>query len=252
MISVLNFENAYANSPWTKASVGTLLTGLYPASHRAVGVTMALSPRVATAFELFANRGYRTFFLNGGNPFITDDSAFGQGADVRRFHPYADRKTESFEESTPLLMEDALEALTGSGKDTFFAYVHLMDPHLPYSLHDYNYRYTAPRQGEYRPGSFTMPSVRGRDLSDADKNHLVGLYDGQIRYVDEQVGRLLEALLRTGQRANTIVIVTSDHGEEFWEHGNFEHGHTVYSELLHVPLIIGGPGLSPRRVDTYP
>ncbi|MGB2845317.1 MAG: sulfatase-like hydrolase/transferase, partial [Candidatus Aminicenantaceae bacterium] len=84
-------------------------------------------------------------------------------------------------------------------------------------------------------------------LSQDDKNQLVSLYDGAIKYFDYNFKKIIDNLEKLGILDNTIIILTSDHGEEFWEHGGFAHGHTLYNELLHIPLIIRYPSHLPAK-----
>ena len=85
-------------------------------------------------------------------------------------------------------------------------------------------------------------------MSDADLAHLLALYDGEIRYADTEVGRVLDHLTARGLDRSTLVVITSDHGEEFLDHGSWEHQKTLYEEVVRVPLAIRGAGLEPRRV----
>ena len=84
-------------------------------------------------------------------------------------------------------------------------------------------------------------------VSPADLDHLLALYDGEIRYTDDELGRVLDHLAARGSLKNTLVVVTSDHGEEFLDHGSWEHQKTLYEEVVRVPLIAHGPGIAPRR-----
>jgi len=88
------------------------------------------------------------------------------------------------------------------------------------------------------------------ELTAGDKKAFRELYDAEVRYVDEQIGRLCDVLKAWGIYEETLIVFTSDHGEEFWEHGGFEHGHTFYQELLHVPLIVKIPGGQTGRIDS--
>jgi len=98
---------------------------------------------------------------------------------------------------------------------------------------------------EYRGLLRDELSTGRRRLSQADKNYLKSIYDEEILAMDELIGRILDKLQQLDLAKNTMVIFASDHGEEFWEHGGFEHGHTLYHELLKVPLIIKLPGILP-------
>jgi arylsulfatase A-like enzyme len=87
-------------------------------------------------------------------------------------------------------------------------------------------------------------------LSEADRRQIVALYDGGIRYADAQLGRLFDLLGSLDLWDEIAVVVFSDHGEEFWDHGSVSHSHTLFQELIHVPLIFRAPALSPRRIPS--
>jgi hypothetical protein len=136
-------------------------------------------------------------------------------------------------------------------------FAHYFDPHLAYSP-------PAPYDSLYFPDyegrigrSFNLEGfsrvrdsmfVQMRELDDADREQIVALYDGEIAFTDSAVGELLRGLDERGLSGNTLLVLLSDHGEEFFEHGGFEHGHTLYDELLHVPLILSLPGALPEGV----
>ena len=82
------------------------------------------------------------------------------------------------------------------------------------------------------------------------RDHLVGLHDGQIRFVDESLMKVIEFLREEDLFDDTVLFITSDHGEEFWDHGNFEHGHSLYEELIHIPMIVAGGGVKSGRADS--
>src|SRR6185295_2326497 len=91
-------------------------------------------------------------------------------------------------------------------------------------------------------------SKRTREnVTQADLAHLLALYDGEIRFTDDHVGRILDHLQGRGLEASTLVLMTSDHGEEFLEHGSWEHQKTLYEEVVRVPLMLRGPGVTARR-----
>jgi arylsulfatase A-like enzyme len=115
-----------------------------------------------------------------------------------------------------------------------------MDPHLPYLSHE----------GESYPlyngpvrDTMVIDDLRGLEFGKSDRIYLEALYRGEVHFVDREVGRLLSRLKSHSVWEDMLVIVLSDHGEEFWDHGWVEHGHTVYDELLRVPLLMGGPWL---------
>jgi choline-sulfatase len=240
------FRHAYSNAPWTKPSVSTIFTSLYPNVHTALDVTGILPQSALTVAEVFKNRGYRTHFLCGGNPSVASEFGFGEGFD-RFLNPDPGLDAAAL---TDRLCELAPELRRGG----VFAYVHYMDVHLPYNVNVYNGLFTQGRRSAVgSPGEIRVDQIRdstrcGR-LSEEDRDYLISLYDGQIRFVDENIGRIVDLLAEERLLESTVVVITADHGEELWDHGNFEHGHTVYDELLSVPLIFAGGGLKSREVE---
>lgn len=244
----VRFEHAYAHAPWTLPSFASLLTSLPPPRHGAGGQLGQFRPMagaVRTVAECFTAAGYATcgvvnvdFLSNvfGVTRGFTelDFEAYGNNSQVRN----ATRTTDA-----------ALKWLGTSGKRPFFLMVHYFDPHLVYDPPaKYRKEFAAPEDQNdtswvfgtleqviaYRQGkiSFDAPTI-----SRAEK-----LYNGEVAYTDHEVGRLLDGLAQMRLTDSTIVVFTSDHGEEFLDHGGFEHGHSLYNELMHVPLCIRAPG----------
>jgi hypothetical protein len=138
----------------------------------------------------------------------------------------------------------AIDWLTANPTDPFFLYLHYLDAHTrrTHRRAEYVKLFADPDYSGAIGDTFADPdgADQGR-YGDADRRKIVALYDAAIRSIDEQIGRLLDALEKSGRLANTLVVVTADHGEEFWEHGRFFHGQSLYDELLHVPLIVRLP-----------
>jgi arylsulfatase A-like enzyme len=150
--------------------------------------------------------------------------------------------------------EEAVSWLRDNRDAPFFLWVHYIDPHYPFD----------PPQG-YRPAAEDVTAERLAYLSSyneedvytgrarlrpEDKAVMVELYDGEIAYNDVYFGQLLSEIDALGLRDNSVVILSSDHGDEFWEHGGYQHGHSLYDELIRIPFIMRGPGLfaEPRRI----
>src|SRR6185295_9750999 len=130
----------------------------------------------------------------------------------------------------------------------FFVFVHLYDPHWHDAPPDWARRLFETAYAGSVTGNWQDFSRRERGaVSDADLAHLLALYDGEIRYADTEVGRVLDHLAARGLDRSTLVLITSDHGEEFLDHGSWEHQKTLYEEVVRVPLAIRGPGIVPRR-----
>jgi arylsulfatase A-like enzyme len=150
------------------------------------------------------------------------------------------------------VVDSALDWLADHRSERFFLWIHCIDPHYPFAPPS-PYRPAVPGVSAERLdylASYNEEDIytgRAR-LRPPDHKALVGLYDGEIRFVDEQVGRLLRQLDDWGLRETTFLAFTADHGDEFWDHGGYQHGHTLYNELIHIPLILRGPGLQPRQV----
>ncbi|MEM1416300.1 MAG: sulfatase [Myxococcota bacterium] len=236
---------------WTKPSVASLLTGLMPWEHTATSGEAVLPGSVETLAERLKEKGFRTagFVTNG---YVSGAFGFRQGWDDWRNYIREGRRNQA-----RFVAADVLEWLdrrvaerdAGEGRP-FFLYVHTIDPHVPYLppqelLRQYD---DAPYDG---PVSFArdrelLEKIKvGRLRLDArDKRRLEALYDAEITYHDAHFAAILEGLDRRGFGDETVVVFTSDHGEEMFDHGSVGHGHSLYDELTHVPLVIDVPGLT--------
>ena len=230
------FERAFAPASWTRPSVAALLTGLDARKHGAVHWDEGLGP-VETLAENLARAGYRSQawitnpFLKGGG--------FDRGFD--RFEKLCLGRGFGVTgaEVTALVMA---EAVVGPAT---LNWIHFIDPHDPYqpseaARADLVRPYAGTASGETR--FVRGPLMSGEFLPSAeDVGYLSDLYDAEIRTVDQAVGKLLDWLRSTGAYDRALVVLTSDHGEEFREHGGWLHGFTLYEEQIHVPLIIKPP-----------
>ena len=243
------FENVIAPSPWTLPSFATVFTSLYPVQHGATHFRNTLKDACPTLAELLKASGYKTYGVINA-PYLKTKYKLNRGFDFYNMTPIDGRVADG-------TTEDALDWIDLNGDAPFFVFVHYFDPHLPYSppapydtLFDPDY--TGRLRDAYNPKR--LPAFRQRDfaemkaISAADWDHIRALYDGEIAFTDEAVGRLLEGLKERGLAKNTLIVFLSDHGEEFFEHEGFEHGHTLYDELLRVPLIFSLPGRLPEGV----
>jgi arylsulfatase A-like enzyme len=216
-------------------------------AHTALNYVSVLPAEALTLAEVLKNSGYHTVFLNSENPFITRRFGFHQGFDRA--------EDEGTGRDAAMVTDKFLSMLPRLGAGKFFAYLHYMDLHLPYSENEM----TAAVPGPARIDSLRLEDVdagvlRERTaegaMSDQARAQVEALYDAQLAYVDRHLGRLFEGLREAGLDEGTLLVILADHGEEFWEHGNVEHGHTLYEELLHIPLILAGGGIDRAAVDT--
>ena len=234
------FDDVMSTCSWTLPSHASMLTGLYPSHHGLQDDGAKLAPRIRTLADALAGRGYHnvavvshvyvssTFGLDRG--FHTfDDSLILRGAR----NPIAREVVDRFLELEPEMPDRP-----------FFAFLHFFDPH---------WDYTAPPPHD---ALFSDPAYEGRvdgtsdslapfheannPMPEPDRQEMIARYDGEIRYLDREIGRLLSALDRRGRLDNTLIVLTGDHGEEFKEHFQLGHGRTLFDEQLRVPLILSG------------
>ncbi|MEA2062408.1 MAG: sulfatase [Gemmatimonadota bacterium] len=239
------YTRAYAQAPHTRPSVPTLFCSLYPYQHGVYSQGMKLADSLATMAEVLAENGYRTAALVASNPNVSHWSNLDQGFDEfyyfdNRLHGKPHLVISLQRRGVYLdggrLTDRAIEWLRRrpGDKEPFFLYLHYMDAHAPYHPHR--------NHPTRRVAGFTP----GRSQSEC--------YDNQVCLLDYEFGRLLEGLRTRGSLDNTLLILTSDHGESFGEHGKFAHGTSLYNHQLHVPLIVrfpkGGEGGRPGGRDT--
>jgi len=258
----LVFSAARSAAPWTKPSLATLLTGVSPLVHGMTNRRAQLPVELETLAERLRAAGYRTAGI-GLNAHLERAFRFDQGFDdyafpARHAHGVSlgakllerlapGRYPEVFP-STTAIADVALDWLDTQGDQPFFLWVHVLDPHWPYEppaewLAD---PAREPRRwGE--PSMVTNVQAGNTKPGAEERARVEELYAGEIRYVDSELARILGALKQRGLYERSLVAFASDHGEEFWEHGRYEHGHTLYDEVLRVPLFLKPPGERPGR-----
>jgi arylsulfatase A-like enzyme len=248
------FEQSIAAAPWTLPAAMSLMTGRLPSSHRVENDGMRLSASVPTLAEVLQRAGYDTA---GVVSHIYVSGLFGFDRGFRQFDDFGLSRDYRFEAGleprADKVTDRALERFLSVKGRPFFLFVHYFDPHWDYDPPPpYDTRFTAPYHGSVTGSyqSFSRYALPGADLEPEDRQHLLDLYDGEIAFTDAQIGRLLDGLRREGASGDTVVAVTSDHGEEFKEHGSLGHGRSLYDEVLRVPLIFSrlDGGKAPRRV----
>jgi choline-sulfatase len=245
LADAVTMRDARTQENWTKPSVATLLTSLYPWQHNAFSDDAKVPEAVELLPEYFGKHGYRTaaFIANG---YVSDKFGFGQGWDDYRNYIRENRRSIAQE-----VAADVLQWLDQRPQQKpFFLYVHTIDPHVPYrppksflSLYDPD-PYSGPVDFSRENELLEHIKIGKLPLNARDKVRLEALYDGEISYHDVHFAAILDGLDKRGLRDDTLVVVTADHGEEFWDHGSVGHGHSVYDELLHIPLMLRIPGLT--------
>jgi arylsulfatase A-like enzyme len=262
-------EAEYAVRGQTHPSLSSMITGKYPITTGLRENGLQLLPHHATMLQRLAAAGWRTgaFIANFGLDDEGDAWIF-RGADVKAdgyrggFRAETGPREGRFQTQWDDRVEaSALDFLAQQhGETPFAAWVHFYDVHRPYNPpqgFDLYGRYDGAPAALAAPGPDDGVAVDDhveaitlgdRPVPDAELRRIRGLYDGAVTEADARVGRLLEALDKSGLAANTLVILTADHGEELHDHNRyFYHGNSVYSGVLRLPCIVRGPGLPAAR-----
>jgi arylsulfatase A-like enzyme len=255
------FTNAIAQAPYTKASIASIMTGQYPSAHKTVTasvpfpetmtghlttapiVTDVLPASMTTLAEALRAAGYQTLGFTA-NPFLIEAFGFARGFDLFRFYPGTD-----FARGERLVADAVDAARDADGRRPLFTWVHFMEPHSPYPPPPLT-------DGMFRVGGAPQPiplqvSIPGWLLpgSPRDLRPYVAAYDDDISAVDAAFDTLLRELRAMRGWRDTIVVLTADHGEQFLDHGGWEHGSNLHDELIRVPLVIQAPSSPARVID---
>lgn len=256
----LVFETAVSSTSWTLPAHAALFTGLADTAH-AVGTPKSrLAANYETMAEVLSENGYETLAFYSG-PFLHPDFGLAQGfdryidctsfkvgdGDPRKRHGASHRDV-----TNPILLANAEREIGALGSDPFFMFLHMWDVH--YDLippENYRLMFDGDYAGDFDGRSYRHHAGFTAGMNDADFNHVLALYDGEIRYTDDTLAKIVALLDDAGRLDNTIIAVVSDHGDEFLEHNGKGHRHTLFQELIHIPLVVWMPGrISSGRVDT--
>jgi len=250
----VRFANAMSATSWTLPSHMSLLTGRYLLSHGVISQTDQLPTGVPTLAEMLRRDGFSTGGVVSAL-WLRPQYGFGRGFDY-----YDDSSVEGkawYEELTlepaPNVTNHAVEWLRQQHGRRFFLFVHFWDVHYDYTPPaPYDKMFDPDYQGSVTGANFMHSKAIRRGMPQRDLQHVLALYDGEVRWVDDHVAKILAALDEIGVSDRTAVIVTADHGDEFFEHGGKGHQRTLYREVVHVPLIMRVPGIEPGRVVQDP
>jgi len=264
----LLFTRAYSTTSWTLPSHAAMLSGLDDYAHGAYEALSPISGGVMTLPLRLAKVGIKSTGFFAG-PFLHPSYGFARGFEqyidatsygwkarggIGKYVPH----TASHQDVTnPIVLEKVaawLDDEAAAGPDTrrrSFVFIHLWDVHYDYipppeyvKIFDPDYEGTLDGRGVLENPRI-QPGMPARDLQ-----HLLALYDAEIRYTDDTVARLLELFDARGMLETSAIIITSDHGEEFFDHGRFGHGLTLNEEVLRVPMIVWLAGRRPARSTT--
>lgn len=235
------FEHAYTSEPETTPAIASMLTALYPYRHGVQHLYQRLNDRNVTAPELLQQAGYATGAFVSSFVMIRNFSNFAHGFDV--YDDFVDEREEyreNYERQAARTLARAHAWIESHRAAPFFCFIHLIDPHGPYTppgvfARRFHSAAAAPIAASLIPAYQRMPGV-------TDANRYRDLYDGEIAYASSELGRFLADLESAGLLAPNLVVFVADHGEEMGEHGfYFQHGTDLYEQNVRVPLIVKPP-----------
>jgi arylsulfatase A-like enzyme len=234
------FLDSSSSSTWTLPSTATMLTGLLPDQHRVQRIPEVLHDDVETVAERLREAGYRTAALTDGG-FLNLRWGFTQG-----FQRYDTTGGEAWDPTKDVAVIESMasEWLRENRFEPFFLFVHTYETHQPYTnAEGFADGFLDPDYGGELTETVNPWSLGGKARDSAEVRRAKALYDGEIARADHYIGRLLDLLRRQDRYDNTAILVTSDHGEEFLEHGGIEHATgKVFDENVRVPMIFKPPG----------
>ena len=245
----VRFERMYASAPYTTSSTWSLFTSLHPFQHGGLAGRRRPIPSVPTVQQTLGEQGFVTGAVSG-NPFIASSSATGLARDfhevIETFDDVGDMlrlEPRNITETT----DEAIGFLQRHRDERFFLYAHYMLPHAPYyPAAEYIQLFALDPIDSVEPHSAWLEAVNRhlQPLQREQRAQLETRYDESIRYVDAELKRMLDALVQLGIDNDTLVVITADHGDSFWEHGVLSHGRVIYDDIMNVPLVLRGNGIS--------
>jgi arylsulfatase A-like enzyme len=263
------FKDAVSQATWTKVATPSVLTSLYPTSHSVRDFSDRLPSAAVTLADVFRRAGYATLSMSSG---IFTGRFTNLHKGFEEVQENGSVRGEARLSKTARTYVDRLLPWLGAHRTVpFFVFLHVQDPHDPYRPYPpYDTLWADPaalplheKQAAKAQDAITDPAMHGFLMPSRTELERAGVpadeyveyekafYDGSIRGMDPEVGRLLEGLRNLGLDQRTLVVYTADHGEEFLEHGRMFHGQSTYGELSNVPLVFWRPGTLPagRVVD---
>lgn len=252
----VRFDLAVAPAPWTLPTHASLFTGLFQRD-LSVGWTTPLDSTPATLAEYFRDRGYRTGGFVANLRYVSREHGLDRGFEeyrdyavtpsqligstmlgrlaIARYNDWFDQHVVTGRKDAALVVDEFLEWRRRESDGRYFAFLNLFDAHDPYTP-------DSPYDMLFQSGESTLRSIEfGRRHSAPEIRDLRDSYDGAIAQLDSELSRLFTTLEEEGSLDSTLVIVTSDHGEEFGEHGHLAHGNGLHLPALHVPLLVRWP-----------
>ncbi len=242
------FNNCFSTSSWTLPAHISLFTGKGVFEHGILTKYQVLK-KESTSLAQFLGKDFYLKSFNGGL-FVSPKYGFYKGFDLYQCLPYP---ADSYK-----LFFKVLDYLDGSPKRNNFFFLHTYQVHSPYSAHK-DHDISEEIFNETLKKSYALPNDLGgknfiyKEISPEVRENIVKLYDAEIEYFDKSFGNFIKELKKRKIYDNSMILIFSDHGEEFYDHMGWEHGHTLYNELIHIPLMIKFPKseFKGKKIDAY-
>ena len=254
------FADTISQGAWTKVAVPAILTSLYATSHGISDIPHRIPVSVTTLAEVFRDSGYATFHTSSVI-FSGRNSNLQQGVEVLHERSSVKGLDDHRSKTARTFVDRLLPWLETQRDGRFFVFLHVFDPHSPFRpFSPYDRRWLADESvveheknlekvEEAVDVFYELPTIEQlREVGVENETFTAAehaWYDGSILAMDHEIGRLLERLEELGLREDTLIAFLADHGEEFREHGRPWHGHSVYGDMINVPLILNWPGVVP-------
>lgn len=265
------FRNAISSAPWTPTSHASIFTGMHQVKHGMREGNLVLSNRWKTLAEMLLENGYHTVGING-NPYINSTSGLTRGFNefyqlwrrpktvydfFHRLRGYLRAKFIGGGLVSQKMTDYVLSWFNQYDKSKpFFMFLQALEPHFPYRPpREYRSKYVKNHTNQNSPkmsvifSDYNLYNVKKVNLTEDELKYLYDLHTAELAYLDSQLGLVFDRLKKKDLFNNTIIIITTDHGEAFGEHGIFGHQFLLNSSLLHVPLIFHLPGQIPTGLE---
>ena len=254
----MRFEHAVSTTSWTLPSHAAMFTGLYDSTHGVFDNGHHLRDSFVTLAEVLRDAGYETAGFYGG-PYLHPTFGLDQGFDTytscmtRIPDSLSDQEIRESAQTTraeshaditgPRTSQKVREWLQTISGRPFFLFLHMWDVHYDYIPPERYVNFFDPDyEGNLDSRGFTTNGRINADMPERDFQHLLALYDGEIRFTDDILAQIFAALDQVGRFDDALIVITADHGEEFFEHGRKGHHRTLFDEVIRIPLIIRWPG----------
>jgi len=248
------FENTVSTTSWTLPAHISLLTSMDISVHGVSHDGLSLHPSIGTVTQRLKAEGYETACFCS-SPYMSPAFGFDRGFDIYRnidledekisdtiLPPPKERDVVHADITSPRITGYAIDWIREHSSRPFFLFLHLWDVHYDYiPPSPYNRLFDPDYEGEINGRNYLHNEKVSPGMDPRDLEHIIALYDGEIAYVDYHIGLIVNELKTLGVFEDTLIVVTADHGDEFFEHGGKGHRNTLFDEVTMVPLILHLP-----------